>query len=295
MQNKVQCPVVNCHWSGTNNGLWRRRGHMWQQHMSNLEGTSEEELMKCLKCCQNILGMSSQNILERSCENTLKQCLKSVKQFLIDIDKKIDLFSEVKCLHSKCQEKRVILNGNKTNKTNKEFICQKCRNRYLLSAQKIISASRIYAFIRAYIEKESLLHIKKSANEVFYRLGWGHHESVYQEALKCELLLTKSNWSISTEIPMTLYYKGQALGGGANSRLDILVTCHNPKKNKISKILIELKAVAGGRETMDRARQQCKRYLSQINEGSDWKDVVSGVVINFPSVRYRSPQCYLIV
>jgi len=288
MQERIQCPVVNCPWTGTYTGLWRRRGHIWLQHTSTLEITNDEKLSQYLKCCQKILGRTCGQ--PRATTSDVKHCLKSLKLFLTQIQEKIDLFSEVKCLNSKCQEMKVIL---KTNKKSKEFICQNCLNKYLLSSQKIISAARIFPFIYAYSEKDSLLHIKKSANEVFYKLGWGHHESVYQEALKCELLMTKPNWSISTEIPITLYYKGHALGGGANSRLDLLVSCR--KNNKISKILIELKAVSGSRETMDRARQQCKRYLSQINMGFGLKDVVAGVVINFPSARHRSPQCYLIV
>ena len=105
--------------------------------------------------------------------------------------------------------------------------------------------------------------IKEAAELVYETLGWGYQESIYREALITEL--RSKNFICQSEVPQPIYYNGQPLSYG-NSRMDILV---------YNDIVLELKADGVSPNTIIKANQQCKRYLSQNTYSM-------GIVIGFP-------------
>jgi GxxExxY protein len=109
------------------------------------------------------------------------------------------------------------------------------------------------------------------AKEVYRNLSWGWHESVYREAFAHELLY--NGYLCSQEIVKPILYKGKELSH-VNARLDLLI-----EKGPI-KMIIELKADGATRNTMIKADQQCKRYLSLTG-------LSYGMVINFPEREMR--------
>ena len=107
------------------------------------------------------------------------------------------------------------------------------------------------------------LSIRTAAELVYETLGWGYQEAIYREALITEL--RSRDFICQSEVPQPIYYKDQPLSYG-NSRMDILV--HND-------IVLELKADGVTQNTIIKANQQCKRYLSQNTYSM-------GIVIGFP-------------
>lgn len=78
-------------------------------------------------------------------------------------------------------------------------------------------------------EEELTYKIRGAIFEVYRHLGHGFLESVYQKALVRELEMM--GIGVNSEVPLTVTYKGQAVG---EFRADIVVE---------NKVLIELKAV----------------------------------------------------
>jgi GxxExxY protein len=140
--------------------------------------------------------------------------------------------------------------------------------------RKTLASFKITSFLRKY--NKDYLNIKISSQKVYLELGWGFNEKVYQEALKRELIETYPYYSIVSEVPRTIYYKGYPLGDGVYIRSDILIT--NRTTNK--QILLELKADQASITSIKKARQQLSRYLSNnINQSENLK---TGIVIIFP-------------
>ena len=78
--------------------------------------------------------------------------------------------------------------------------------------------------MQAYPRKNDLKHIIKSSKMVYKALEWGQSEAVYQEALRLELGMTRPQWIIATELPLTINYKNRMLGAATTSRIDIMIT-----------------------------------------------------------------------
>ena len=106
-------------------------------------------------------------------------------------------------------------------------------------------------------------NIQTAAEMVYSTLGWGYQEAIYREGLITEL--RSRGFQCQSEVPQPIYYNDQPLSYG-NSRIDILV--HND-------IVLELKADGVTQNTIVKANQQCKRYISQGNYSM-------GIVIGFP-------------
>ena len=111
--------------------------------------------------------------------------------------------------------------------------------------------------------------ITKCAHTVYNNLSWGYQESIYREALVYEL--RENNIKCQVELPLTIQYKNSPLSYGA-SRIDILVN---------NMIVIELKADSLSNATINKATQQCKRYLKQGN-------YPIGMIIGFPDKENRT-------
>jgi GxxExxY protein len=137
----------------------------------------------------------------------------------------------------------------------------------LYPIRKYLASLRITAFFR--VQSQMMLDVQRCAREVYREMGWGWNEKAYQEAIKIELDLI--GYRVTSEIPHTIYYKGQPMGDGVNVRSDILVEHRTSKKQ----LLLELKAVPASKTAMDKAVQQCRRYLRL-------KSYPAGMVLNFP-------------
>jgi len=131
-----------------------------------------------------------------------------------------------------------------------------------------LAALRVTAFIR--VQHRMMRDVQRSALEVYRELGWGWNEKAYQEAIKMEL--DQLGYRVTSEITHTIYYKGRPMGDGVNVRSDILVEDRTTGRQ----LLLELKAVPASNSTMEKAVQQCRRYLKL-------KKYPSGMVVNFPS------------
>jgi len=130
-----------------------------------------------------------------------------------------------------------------------------------------LAALRITAFIRA--SSRIIRDVQSCAAEVYREMGWGWTEKAYQEAIKMELDML--GYRVTSEIPHTIYYKGRPLGEGVCTRIDIIAEDRYSWKQ----VLIELKSVPLSKAAMDKAKQQCRRYLRLTG-------YPVGLVINFP-------------
>ena len=136
-----------------------------------------------------------------------------------------------------------------------------------------LAALRITAFLRA--SSRILRDVHSCAAEVYREMGWGWTEKAYQEAIKMELDML--GYRVISEVPHTIYYKGRPLGEGVCTRIDIIAEDRYTWKQ----VLIELKSVPPSKAAMDKAKQQCRRYLRLTG-------YPVGVVINFPQ---QASQC----
>lgn len=97
--------------------------------------------------------------------------------------------------------------------------------------------------------------IEAAATEVFYELGSGHSEAVYEAALEVELL--NRGFDVRRQVPCPISYKGVVVGVGY---IDILIG---------AQYVLELKVVT---KLTDKDETQVKKYL----EGNQ-----KGILINF--------------
>jgi GxxExxY protein len=126
------------------------------------------------------------------------------------------------------------------------------------------------------IEKERI-HLRKqqeyediieASRVVYNELNWGWAESVYREALSLEL--QANGYECSQEVSIPIKYKNRQLSH-VNSRIDILAKRERDGKQ----IIIELKADAATKISMEKAEGQCQRYMNLLG-------IDNGIVINFP-------------
>lgn len=108
--------------------------------------------------------------------------------------------------------------------------------------------------------------IIEASRVVYNELNWGWAESVYREALSLEL--QANGYECSQEVSIPIKYKNRQLSH-VNSRIDILA------KRDGKQIIIELKADAATKISMEKAEGQCQRYMNLL-------DIDNGIVINFP-------------
>jgi GxxExxY protein len=113
------------------------------------------------------------------------------------------------------------------------------------------------------IEKELSYQIMQAAYEVHNHLGPGFLESIYEEALRIELL--NRGYQVETQKRVLVYYKDQLVG---EHILDQLVN---------GKIILELKAVS---EIAPIHKQQALSYLKATN-------FQLAIVINFGASRVQ--------
>ncbi len=109
------------------------------------------------------------------------------------------------------------------------------------------------------IHRELSYQIMEAVFEIHNTLGPGFFESVYEEALACELALRNIPFERQKEI--RVYYKDRLIG---THRLDMLID---------GKIILELKAVIAMNEVF---KQQINSYLKAT-------DLALGILINFGS------------
>ena len=110
------------------------------------------------------------------------------------------------------------------------------------------------------------IEILEAGQKVYSELGWGWAESCYREALSIEL--TNLGYICSQEVSIPIKYGGIELSH-VNSRIDILA------RKEERDIILELKADAASKISMEKAVGQCKRYMKLMNTNS-------GLVLNFP-------------
>mgnify|MGYP006092102655 CR=1 FL=1 len=103
-----------------------------------------------------------------------------------------------------------------------------------------------------------------AAKRVYQELGWGWPESTYREALQIEL--QHSGLTVQAEVAHPVYYRGQPLSH-ISMRMDLVVS---------EQLVVELKACAPTGDAMNKAAQQCARYLRNVPY------LRSGLVLNFP-------------
>ncbi len=103
-----------------------------------------------------------------------------------------------------------------------------------------------------------------AAKRVYAALGWGWSESTYREAMVVELRHT--GLAVQAEVVHPVYYRGQALSH-VSMRMDLVVS---------EQLVVELKACAPTGDAMNKAAQQCARYLRNVPY------LRSGLVLNFP-------------
>ena len=145
-----------------------------------------------------------------------------------------------------------------------QLALQKCR--------EIMASHRITKTVRAARYTDLFQTVRTAANTVYTTMDWGWNEKVFQEALKTELdHISTGAYHLCSEIAHTIFYRGKPMGDGVNARTDILLT----ERSTGRQLLLELKAVTDSRSSMDKAVQQCKRYLRM-------KQMSVGMVINFP-------------
>lgn len=136
----------------------------------------------------------------------------------------------------------------------------------------------IYQFMYQSYLKSIYKPIIELAKTVYQELSWGWNESVFREALYFEL--SNHGYRCGQELTKPIYYKGNQLSN-VNARLDLLV-----KKGNLE-LIIELKADAATKNTMIKAEQQCRRYLTLTK-------LKYGMVINFPEREDKKIETILI-
>ncbi len=138
--------------------------------------------------------------------------------------------------------------------------------------REIMASHLISKMVKNAAYRNILTQVRLAARTVYRSMDWGWNEKVFQEALKTELdHISQGQYQLCSEIPHTISYRGKPMGDGVNARTDILLT----ERSTGRQVLLELKAVSDTRGSMDKAVQQCKRYLRM-------KQMPVGMVINFP-------------
>lgn len=138
-----------------------------------------------------------------------------------------------------------------------------------------IASIIITRFIRCYPKYKLIKKIKECANNVYSELSHGWNEKVYQEALKIELSIMCPEINISSEVTNSISYKNKLLGDGVYIRNDIKIM--DSKFNNL--LLLELKSIVSNKSNIEKAVNQCKRYLRLVGMNV-------GLVINFPDKLY---------
>lgn len=106
------------------------------------------------------------------------------------------------------------------------------------------------------------------ANDVLLKLGAGHTESVYHNALKAAMQIARLQYESERDLPIS--YEGFYVG---TVRADLIVE---------KRLVIELKAATGsGDALLSDAEAQCRRYMSETH-------IPTGLVIVFPK-RHGKP------
>ena len=100
--------------------------------------------------------------------------------------------------------------------------------------------------------------VRNAATEVFWELGTGHTETVYESALEVELGL-KDISSVRRQVPCPISYKGHVVGAGF---IDILVD---------NILVVEIKTIA---KLTFKEEAQVRKYL--LGTGLE-----AGLLINF--------------
>ena len=109
---------------------------------------------------------------------------------------------------------------------------------------------------------------ERLANDVLLKLGAGHTESVYHNALKAAMQIARLQYESERDLPIS--YEGFYVG---TVRADLIVE---------KRLVIELKAATGsGDALLSDAEAQCRRYMSETR-------IPSGLVIVFPK-RHGKP------
>tara|TARA_B100000925_G_scaffold267943_1_gene228756 strand:- start:231 stop:632 length:402 start_codon:yes stop_codon:yes gene_type:complete len=126
--------------------------------------------------------------------------------------------------------------------------------------------------------------IKKVANFVYDRLGPGHEEAIYRDAMSVEL--QDRGYTVKTEAPVSIRYttkKGKDMIVGSG-KIDLYL------RKGDNEGVIELKTVSkilkeNGKKTKEDTKEyhQLKKYLNALN-------VDTGVLINFPFPPEKRPE-----
>jgi GxxExxY protein len=126
--------------------------------------------------------------------------------------------------------------------------------------------SQVKILRKVLIYKDEVYEIIGACMEVHRELGFGFHESVYQEALKIEF--ERRNITFNREKEINIFYKGKKLE--KYYKADFI--CFN-------NILVEIKALS---ELVDDHIAQVINYLKAT-------DLELGVLVNFgePSLKYK--------
>jgi GxxExxY protein len=103
---------------------------------------------------------------------------------------------------------------------------------------------------------------ERLANDVLLKLGAGHTESVYHNALKAAMQIAHLQYESERDLPIS--YEGFYVG---TVRADLIVE---------KRLVIELKAATGsGDALLSDAEAQCRRYMSETR-------IPNGLVVIFP-------------
>ena len=121
----------------------------------------------------------------------------------------------------------------------------------------------------SFVESSDLgAQCERLANDVLLKLGAGHTESVYHNALKAAMQIARLQYESERDLPIS--YEGFYVG---TVRADLIVE---------KRLVIELKAATGsGDALLSDAEAQCRRYMSETR-------IPTGLVIVFPK-RHGKP------
>ena len=121
----------------------------------------------------------------------------------------------------------------------------------------------------SFVESSSIgTQCEHLANDVLLKLGAGHTESVYHNALKVAMQIARLQYESERDLPIS--YEGFYVG---TVRADLIVE---------KRLVIELKAATGsGDALLSDAEAQCRRYMSETH-------IPTGLVIVFPK-RHGKP------
>lgn len=117
--------------------------------------------------------------------------------------------------------------------------------------------------LKEYNENEISKIVLDTAFEVYFKLGPGLLESIYEQILAIEL--KNKGLKIETQVPIPVFWKGNEIGTGY--RADILIE---------RKVLIELKSVE---KVLPVHPKQLKTYLKVL-------DLKLGLLINFNEAKF---------